>query len=88
MDIVAVVEIVIQLAIYVCVVCDMENICACSVCRVVKVQVWVAAAAADASLPPTPRRHLGPLSCSKLEQINGKRRQLLLCRVADAASLK
>ena len=54
MDIVAVVEIVIQLAIYVCVVCVMENICACSVCRVVKVQVWVAvaAAAADASLPP------------------------------------
>ena len=83
------VEIVIQLAIYVCVVCVMENICACSVCRVVKMQVWVAAAAAaDAPLPPTPRRHLGPLSCSKLEQINGKKKTVILCCVADAASLK
>ena len=49
------VEIVIQLAIYVCVVCNMENICACSVCRVVKVQAW--AEAADASLP----QHLGAI---------------------------
>ena len=40
-----------------CVVCDMENICACSLCRVVKVRAWVAAAAADASL----LQHLGAI---------------------------
>ena len=79
------VEIVIQLAIYVCVVCNMENICACSVCRVVKVQAWAAAAA---SLPQHLGAILGPYLVQNWSKLMVKRRQLLLCRVADAASLK
>ena len=75
MDIVAVVEIVIQLAIYVCVVCNMENICACSVCRVVKVQAW-AAAAADASLPQHLGAILGPYLVQNWSKLMAKRRQL------------
>ena len=71
-----------------CVVCNMENICACSVCRVVKVQVWVAAAAADASLPQHRGAILGPYLVQNWSKLMAKRRQLLLCCVADAASLK
>ena len=70
-----------------CGVCNMENICACSVCRVVKVQAW-AAAAADASLPQHLGAILGPYLVQNWSKLMAKRRQLLLCRVADAASSK